>query len=70
MSIGGELDTVLEAAGEVLDEGGRGGQVALCDEPTWNELGIRTDRSPCPNIAIAKFAPLIFRDVLLFDVAE
>jgi len=45
-------------------------KVAISNHERWDELRIRINRNPCPNITESKLTFLIGGDVLLFGVAE
>lgn len=70
VSVRRNLDSVLQTTGKVGHEGLGGRKGPLGYKPARNKFGVRAERHPRPDVAIAKFASLVLRNVLLFGVAK
>ena len=68
MAIGCELDAVVKTRSQVVHEHLRVVRIAPADEPIADELGVGTNRGPCPNVAGE--SGRVLGDILLFGVNE
>jgi len=70
-AIAGKLHAIGETARKVFHEGSRRVRVALANHERWNQLRVRVNGDPSPNIARVLAIREMFRlDVLLFGVHE
>src|SRR5580692_3955433 len=70
VSVARHLHAVREAAREIAHKLGCRRTTAVADPPGWNQLGIRVDGNPRPQVASLFRGGLGEHDVALFGVAE
>jgi hypothetical protein len=70
MTVRGQLNAIRKTFGQVIHEMLRVPCVSTANTPARNNLGIRTNRRPRPDITEPKLTALLFRNVLVLGVAE
>lgn len=68
--VGRDLNSLRESLSEIVHEHLRMERVATTDEPVRNDLGVRTNRRPGPQVTHAENRRMILRKVLFLRVTE
>jgi opacity protein-like surface antigen len=70
MAVAGKLDAIAETLAQVSEKFPRGLPAAVTDVPRGDQLRVRVDRNPCPNVASLARDFLFNRRVDLLGVNE
>lgn len=69
-AISGQLDVIGETARKILNKLCGATSIPLAEEPARNELCVRIDGNPHPNVASYRFVRDVWPEVPLFAIAE